>query len=356
MRLRPLFLDIHLWLGLTAGAFIAVLTITGSIMAFETELERALHPHRSYVTPQGERLSLAQIAAAVQRAHPHDTIGAFVVGARPEFSDVVGLQRADVYVNPYTGAILGEETAPDWLNTIHQLHTHLLLPRRPHDVGGAITSAAAVVLLLMLLSGLYLWWPLKRLRVRWRGAAARLSWFDIHNVTGVLALVFLLALTTTGLVIGFESVTTRAFYTLTGSTPTPRPNLRVTPVAGATPIGPDSALVLARAALPGTTPFQLNVPGPTEPYVIRARYPEDRTPGGRSLVVLNPYSGAVLFAEGSRGAPAGARLVILNRAIHTGDLFGMPSKILVSLASLAALAQVLTGVTMWWLKKKPSAA
>lgn len=347
MRLRPLLFDIHLWLGLVVGGLIAVLALTGSIMAFEQELERALHPHRSYVTPRGERLSLAQITAAVQRAYPHDTIGAFVVADRPNFSYIVGLSRADLYVDPYTGSVLAEVTAPDWLNTIHQLHTHLLLPRRPHDVGGKITSGAAVVFLLMLLSGLYLWWPAKRLRISWRGAAARASWFDVHNVTGVLALVVLLALTTTGLVIGFERTTTRLFYKLTDTQPTPRPNMRVTPVAGAQPIGPDSALVLARAALPGTTPFQLNVPGPAEAYVIRARYPEDRTPGGRSLVVLNPYSGAVLFAEGSRSAPAGARLVILNRAIHTGDVWGIPGKLLVSLVSLAALAQVVTGLTMW---------
>ena len=347
MRLRPLLFDIHLWLGLVAGAFIAVLAITGSIMAFETELERALHPHRSYVTPKGERLSLAQITAAVQRAYPNDTIGAFVVSDRPDFSYIAGLSRADLYVDPYTGAVLDEVTAPDWLNTIHQLHTHLLLPRRPHDVGGKITSSAAVVLLLMVLSGLYLWWPLKRLRISWRGAASRASWFDIHNITGVLALVVLLALTTTGLVIGFEGMTTRLFYKMTDSQPTPRPSPRVAAVPGAVPIGPDSALVLARAALPGTMPFQLNVPGPTEAYVIRARYPEDRTPGGRSMVVLNPYSGKVLFAEGSRGAPAGARLVILNRAIHTGDVWGIPGKLLVSLASLAALAQVFTGLTMW---------
>jgi uncharacterized iron-regulated membrane protein len=353
VRLRPLIVQIHLWLGLIAGAFIAVLAITGSIMAFETELERALHPHRSYVTPQGQRLSLAQIAAAVQRAYPNDTIGAFVVATRPNFSYEVGLQRADVFVNPYTGEILGEQTAPDWLNTVHQLHTHLLLPRRPGDVGGKITSGAAVVLLLMLLSGLYLWWPLKRVRVTWRGAAARMTWFDIHNVTGILALLFLLALTTTGLVVGFESVTTPLFYKMTGSQATPRPNLRVAPVPGATPIAPDSALVLARAALPGTAPFEINVPGPGEAYVVRARHPEDRTPGGRSLVVLNPYTGSILFAEGSRGAPAGTRLVTANRAIHTGDILGIPGKILVSLASLAALAQVLTGLTMWLKRRRP---
>jgi len=55
-----------------------------------------------------------------------------------------------------------------------------------------------------------------------------------------------------------------------------------------------------------------------------------------------------MFAEGSRTAPAGTRMVIANRAWHTGDIFGFPSKAVVSLASLMAAFQTLSGVVMWW--------
>jgi uncharacterized iron-regulated membrane protein len=41
-------------------------------------------------------------------------------------------------------------------------------------------------------------------------------------------------------------------------------------------------------------------------------------------------------------------MVIVNRAIHTGDIFGIPTKFLMSLASLMAAVQVITGVIMWW--------
>jgi len=34
---------------------------------------------------------------------------------------------------------------------------------------------------------------------------------------------------------------------------------------------------------------------------------------------------------------------ILNRAVHTGDVFGRPSKIVMSLASLMAPVQLVTG-------------
>jgi uncharacterized iron-regulated membrane protein len=94
----------------------------------------------------------------------------------------------------------------------------------------------------------------------------------------------------------------------------------------------------------------VNLPGPKEAYRISARYPEDLTPGGRSRVVIDQYSGKVLWAEGSRTAPAGARLVIANRAIHTGDLLGIPGKTLMSLASLAVVIQAWSGLVMW-LKK-----
>jgi len=40
-------------------------------------------------------------------------------------------------------------------------------------------------------------------------------------------------------------------------------------------------------------------------------------------------------------------MVIANRAMHTGDIGGIPGKVIVSLASLAAVAQVSTGLLMW---------
>ena len=49
----------------------------------------------------------------------------------------------------------------------------------------------------------------------------------------------------------------------------------------------------------------------------------------------------------SRRAPAGYRLVNLNRALHTGDILGIPSKVAMSLASLMMPFQFLTGIVMW---------
>ncbi|HET7791042.1 MAG TPA: PepSY-associated TM helix domain-containing protein [Gemmatimonadales bacterium] len=353
MRLRTVLFNVHLCVGLTAALFVLILGITGSIMAFEPEIEHASAPRLWYVTPAGPARSLAGIGAVVARAFPQDTIEEYAVSTRPGLSYQVGLASRVVFVNQYTGAILGVNGGfPAWLNAVHQIHTHLLFSNRA--LGGNIVAGAALALFLMLCSGLYLWWPLKRISVAWRGTSRR-TWFDLHNAAGILAFIFLLVLTLTGLVIGFERTTTPLFYRVTGSLPSRRPRARLTPAPGAVPIGPDSALAIARGAIPGAAPFDVEMPGPADPYVIRSRFPEDRTPGGRSLVFVDQYTGKVLFAEGSRTAPAGARLVNANRAIHTGDLFGVPSKVLMSLASLMAVAQVATGVMMWVRRKERDA-
>ena len=71
------------------------------------------------------------------------------------------------------------------------------------DIGRNILRWSTVLMLISLASGLYLWWPRKRIRIRgpwW----SRLFWSDQHNSFGIFSLLPLLLLTATGIVIGFE--------------------------------------------------------------------------------------------------------------------------------------------------------
>ena len=51
----------------------------------------------------------------------------------------------------------------------------------------------------------------------------------------------------------------------------------------------------------------------------------------------------------------GYRLVRLNRAIHTGDLFGAAGHVVMSGSSLALSLMVLSGIMIWRSKAKASA-
>ena len=350
---RALF-NLHLYAGLAAAFFILILSLTGSIIAFETEIDHILHWHLSYVRPQGRALSLAEITAIVQKRFPGQRIFGYTVATSPDLSYSVSLPRRELYVNPYTGELLG--TRPNGvslLGRIHQLHVSMLLVFNP-SLGRDILSWSSVAMLFLLLSGIYLWWPYQRFGIQWKGSARRV-WFDIHAVVGIFSLVFLLVLTVSGILLGFEAKTVPLFYKMTGSTPSRPPHVDAAPPAAGKRIDPDRALEIARAALPGTTPFAIPIPGPRGAYEIQARYPEDLTPGGRSWVIVDQYTGVVLYAEGSRQSPAGARMVNATRALHTGDMFGMPGKTVMSVASLMAVVEVVSGVIMWWNKRKRAA-
>ena len=343
--LRKTLFNLHLIAGFAAAVFVVILGVTGSIMTFEEEVDHLTHPHLFRVTPQGQPLSLAELTARAGAALP-GRVGAYGLGVSPDRSYYLAATSGLVFINQYTGEVLGVRNAPTWLNQVHQFHLRLL----GGDAGRTVVSWAGVAMMLLALSGVYLWWPAKRVSIN-LAAGGRRAWFDVHNAIGILTFAFLFLLSLTGVIIGFERVTTPRLYKVTGSQPV-LPSMAVTPIAGARTITPDEAVAIAARQLPGAVPIMVNVPGPKGAYRVALRYPEDLTPGGRSRVFINPSGGAVLQAESSRTTAAGTRLVNLNRAIHTGDLFKLPSKIVMSLASLAAAAQVVTGVMMWWKRRQ----
>ena len=214
---------------------------------------------------------------------------------------------------------------------------------------GTFVGVVGIVIIFLVLSGIYLWWPLKRSTVKF-GAPARRASFDIHNTVGIYSAAFLLILAITGTAVAFDDTVFPWVYKVTNSTP-PKRSAPSTVQPGAPAITPDEALRAASDALPGAAPIAVLLPpNPKGSFVIAMHFPEDLTPGGRSWVIIDQYSGKALSVESSRNPPAGTRVEIVNRAIHTGDIFGYPSKILMSLASLMLVVQVITGYWMWWKK------
>lgn len=347
--MRPTLVRLHLILALVAGIVITILGVTGAIIAFEPEIDHWQHRALMDVTPSGTPHSLVDISDALMKVYPAEKINGFTLGATPSRAYAISMARGTVFVNPYTLAVIGvRPPGTDWLSNVHQLHLRLLT-----TWGRPLVRWSGVIMVLLLLSGVYLWWPTKRLSVT-TGRSPFRTWFDWHNVVGMYSFVFLLMLSLTGVFIGFSNVAIPLAYSVTGSEPAKAIPTRQQAFPGAHQISPDRALEIAREALPGATPFMVPAVSLTDAYAVRARFPEDLTPGGRSRVTLDSYTGAVIGIDNSRTAPAGRRVEILNRAIHTGDLFGIPSKIAMAIASLMAPVQLITGLMMWSRKKRGS--
>jgi uncharacterized iron-regulated membrane protein len=346
MPARRVWLTLHRWIGLACALFVLVMGATGAALVFENDIDRALNPSTSYVTPGVQPLPLARLVARANAAQPADPVGAIRLADRPDLTyELSARRRHSIFVNEYTGEILGTRDREKSLaRVIHLVHTRL-------DGGGGgerVSAAATIGLLILSISGLVLWWPRKILRVRTGGSWIRTN-LDLHHVVGFLSSALIVVITLSAATIAFESVADPLMLRLNAAPELDTSRLKSIPEPGLTPVSPDDALATARAILPGAAVTSVGLPGgPAGIYRLLMRFPEDRTPAGRSRVYIDQYTGAVLAVENTRTAQLGRRLVNLKRSLHTGDIYGEPTRALYFVVSLAIVLQAITGVIGWW--------
>lgn len=353
MSFRRLLLFCHLWAALTASVFLLLLGVTGSFMAYERGIDRLVNRRLIAVQPMGAPLSLGELFHRLETAHPGWKVTEVAFSHEPDHAYEVYLdpgneqQGSVVTVDQYTGEELGDaRTASTFVNSVHQFHTHLLMNKH-RDAAKWIVGVASIFLLFLSCSGIVLWWRRKLFSINWRGSGKRIN-FDLHNVLGVFSSLFLLCFALTGIALTWDSAVDNLVnrFTPTGSLPG-RPRM---PAASpdVIPLSPDAIVAAAHAALPGAEidGFTLQ---PGRPVDVRMNFPEDRTPIGRSRVWLDPYTGRALSVWSTRAAPLGFKLTRMwIREIHTGDIFGWPTRLLACLMSLILPILAITGTLIWW--------
>lgn len=143
---RKLWLDIHLYIGLIAGAMLAIIGLTGAIMAFYQEVDEILDPAMfvSKAPPQGEAafLPLKEIRASLEAAVPAGAkVGGFTAPRNEtgcykfHYEPTPDGDNWRLCIDPYTGRVLGNKIYWSKQGVLHhslmsflfQLHWSLLL-------------------------------------------------------------------------------------------------------------------------------------------------------------------------------------------------------------------------------------
>jgi len=363
-NVRKLWSQIHWFLGITAGIVLAVVGVTGGLLSFEHEILRAINPGVMTVAPQpGERLTPQQLIERVGAAQPQRRIVAVEVSAEPDHAARVGFappQQADGgrgaggppgrmrtewrYVDPYSGALLGQPRGQEFFRTTMQLHRWLLAG----DVGKQIVGASTVALIVLSISGIYLRWP--RRPLDWRAwlrldmaLKGRSFLWHLHAVVGVWVLLFYLLAGLTGLYWSYEWYR-NGLYAISG---VPQPTRGGGGAALSEPAGaPDLAVVwnsfLRESSGYSTATFTL----PQKPdQALEVRY-FDADPAherASNRLVLHPVSGEVLLHDRYADRPLNVRLMGSMLPLHSGSYFGVGGTILVMLASLLMPLFTITG-------------
>ncbi|HZS46437.1 MAG TPA: PepSY-associated TM helix domain-containing protein [Blastocatellia bacterium] len=355
MKIRKALLTAHLIAGLVSAVFLIISGVTGSVMVFEEPLDRALNAKLSYVNPENHRLSLNELKTRLETAHPGYRLALITMQDVNNLSWPASLvnteqkQQMDIAVNPYNGQIIGSlDQSNSLIGEVHQFHIRLLAGK----AGQTVMFIAAILLLLLAISGLILWWPRKIFKINLRSSGKRFT-FDLHNAVGIYSSLFLLVFSITAIVIHFDNELADWIDHISGTT-AKTPERPEPPKPDALQMSPDQLVAIAEQAVPGAHVRTIQLPGdPKRSAVFAMRFPEDLTPGGRTRVMLDSYTGKVLFVQDSRMGPLGFRMIkVWNRAIHTGDVLGWPSKLLVSFFSLMLPVMAITGPLIWWGRRK----
>ncbi|MEO6817832.1 MAG: PepSY-associated TM helix domain-containing protein [Edaphobacter sp.] len=348
----------HLYAGLAAAPLLLLLGLTGSILSFEYPLDQVLNHKLNYVRPQGVRVSLDELLRVAAASHPNARVTTLALSPYSPAPDlaytalVVGAKvpETTVYLDQYTGTILGQHTGRTFTSAVHNLHTNLMTGE---DRWGSIPLAITAALLILLsLTGLILWWPRKIISVNWQASSRRIT-FDLHNALGFYSFLFMLLFGVTGVIIHYLPVmlpaTNRALH-IDGS----EPEFHVRPPnANTARRSLEEIARTATASVPGARLTQIGLPKRDGVYRVWMKYPEDHTPLGRTNLLIDPYSGAVLWQRTSRNAAMPTRFYRQwNHELHTGDFFGWPGKILLCLMSLVLPVLAVTGPLFWFRKRR----
>ena len=214
--MRNFFRKFHLWVSVPFGIVITITCFTGALLVFEKEITALCVGDITAVTPVGEPLPVSVIADKVDATLPADVdVKGVVVSSSPDEAYRVNLskpKKAAVYVNQYTGEVIGKDERLPFFRTVFRLH-RWLMDSNPGEGkvfwGKIIVGASTIAFVVILLTGLVIWWPRNRkmlknrLQITFRKGKNRF-WYDLHVAGGFYAMLLLLVMALTGLTWSFE--------------------------------------------------------------------------------------------------------------------------------------------------------
>jgi uncharacterized iron-regulated membrane protein len=358
--LRSFVFHLHRYLGLVSGLILVVIGFTGSLLVFSSEIEHQLIQNRiGKVIPQGDPISIDQIFTAVRselsRA-PGLTLGNLLLPQNPTSPYQARLwdakdQLVQLFIHPYTGQVMGSLPQSDnWLRGALDLHYQLLGGK----TGMMIAGFAALLLFILSLTGILLWPGWRKLiagfKIKWNAHPKRTN-FDLHKVAGIITAIFLAFTGFTGFCWNFYDWSSAVIYAVTL---TPKPPVLVSnPLPGQSVLPASRLVEIADQALPNSITTYVGLPDkPSGVVRIGKRQSHETAEYGDSEVSLDPYTGKVLRVQDSKLLALGDRVLNSFVPLHYGTFWGLPSRIIYIFVGLAPLVLFITGVVMWWFRRK----
>jgi uncharacterized iron-regulated membrane protein len=406
----------HFYAALFVMPFLVVLAITGTLYCFQPQIEPLLYPHRMIVQPEAApKLSQDALLARAQAAMPANAQATSVrvpdaPGRSAEFVFRVPQQGSQsVYVNPYSGDVLGTLSIDNrFMQVTRMLHRKLLLGK----FGELLMELVACWTLVMIGTGIALWWPqgaarMSRAFIPDLTLTGRAFWKSLHASIGIWLAIGAAAFVLSGLPWtgswgqGLKSLSTRAnlgapegswgglplrsavpgqsasaqthtpsaghhhmseMESMPGMTMDEMPLANVPWAVGAVkvpslPAGESGARIgidrvigmMRREGIDGG--YEIALPRSADGVYTVSYFPAD--PKAERTIYIDQYSGAVMKDIRYDDYGAVSKAVSYGTALHMGRYFGLANQIICAAISLGLASLAVTGFVMWW-KRRPA--
>ncbi|MEH2263859.1 PepSY-associated TM helix domain-containing protein [Nostoc sp.] len=354
-KLRSILFYLHRSIGFCVGLLLIVVGLTGSLLVFEQDFDHLMISQQyGQIIPQQVQVSPESVVNTIKakyaarkdlklfRIYLPDTPSSPYVGQLSSTDD----QRTEVFVNPYTGKIIGERiTDKTPIGLILNLHYSLMAGQ----TGTVIVGIAAFLMCILTITGLVLWPGWRRLIAGFKiklNAHPQRANFDIHKVAGIITVVFLFFTGFTGFCWNFYDLTEPIIYAVTFTQKPSEPVSKLIP--SKLTLRVTEQLEIANAALPGAVTKTIYFPSkPEEAVRINMKLPQENVEYGNSNVYLDQYTGEVLRIDNGLKLPLGDRVLNSFTPLHYGTFWGLSSRILYVFVGLAPLILFITGFVMW---------
>ena len=383
---RRFFVWLHRWTGLFMAAFLMLVGLTGSLLAFNIELERIFAPQlfakpRPYVA----QLDLATLAERAQALVPQRRVTS-VTYAEPDQVSVFfdahedaatknpnGLGFTDFFVDPWTGEELGRRRNGDLsqglvnlMPFIYDLHWRLALG----DIGQWTLGVVALIWTIDCFVGFYLTLPQtfvafwRRWKPAWlikRAAGIYRLNFDLHRAGGLWLWLILFIFAWSSVMMDLRSVydpITQAVFDYQPYMPPPPRRTERPRLDWRTALATGERLIAQQALQHGFTAAEaqsLMYAPDTNTYLYMVHGSRDlfeRSPkGGGTSVTFSGDTGELIELSQPTGEHAGNTVESWLYALHMARIFGMPYRIFVCALGFAVALLSVTGVYIWWKKR-----
>jgi len=385
--IRNFFVWLHRWAGLVMAGFLVLVSLTGSLLAFWSDLEKLICP-QLYAKPRPgvAQLDLATLAERAQALVPQCRV-AGVDFFRPDqvwvsfeshhmdpaTFESCNLGFNQLLVDPWTGAELGRRNFGDLsqgrvnlLPFIYQFHSTLKLG----STGYSILGGVALLWTIDCFVGFYLTLPVtitkfwRKWRPSWlikrRGSFFRLN-FDLHRASGLWLWASLFIFAWSSVMLNLSPVydrVTGALFDYTWATEhsvvaaqhtrgrPPKLDWRAAQQTGARLMAEQAA---TRGFTVGRTVSISFVPGENT-YYYDARTGRDLSDSNVTALVLDGDIGAFISLRLPTGEHSGNTVTSWLYGLHTAEVFGLSYRIFVGVLGFAITLLSVTGVYIWWKK------